>query len=363
MAPKPKPLPEGKLGNWLKSIDKSTTRGLYRSHVPRLLRLAAFVEKGNVNGDQLIEDAQKDMDAAWDRLLSGANQIKSIHSRRVSLIGARRFLRAELPRKYRQLVPELEIKKPRRTKPSVFVPWEQMLQICDACAKPYNKIFRLMLHCAWGVSEFLTFNTVETWNDVKAKLGGNTNVDRYRFNFTGRKSNEREWYSLIPAAILKDILSSDVEVPFRAPRTQERMGKGGVLLDMTRYNSVRRYMASAFKTGYRRSAVKTQGVPSVHELRDTFRTRASECRVSPDVAEFAMGHAIDDLNYNKVFYDAEYVWSELKKTYGPTLVTETQLATRDARMQTLESENKTLKAKLDSLEGRFETLAKAKFKK
>lgn len=170
-----------------------------------------------------------------------------------------------------------------------------------------------MLNCAWGVSEFLTFNTAETWNDVKAKLNGNGDVDYYRFNFTGRKSNEHEWYSLIPAAVLKDILSSDVEVPFRAPRTQERMGKGGILLDMTRYNSVRRYMASAFKTGYRRSAVKTQGVPSAHELRDTFRTRASECRVSPDVAEFAMGHAIDDLNYNKVFYDAKYVWLELKK--------------------------------------------------
>jgi hypothetical protein len=66
--------------------------------------------------------------------------------------------------------------------------------------------------------------------------------------------------------------------------------------------------------------------------------------------EFAMGHAIDDLNYNKVFFDAGYVWSELKKIYGPIAVTEDKLASRDRQIQQLRQENLDLKARLDRLE-------------
>ena len=122
------------------------------------------------------------------------------------------------------------------------------------------------------------------------------------------------------------------------------MGNGGVLLDMTRYNSVRRYMASAFKTGLKRSAVLVRGIPNVHEMRDSFRTRASECRVSADVAEFLLGHSIDELNYNKIFYDERYVWSELKKMFMST----------NAKVSALREEVEMQRRKIQELERRLE---------
>jgi hypothetical protein len=51
---------------------------------------------------------------------------------------------------------------------------------------------------------------------------------------------------------------------------------------------------------------------NMHELRDLFRTRWHRSGADPLVAEFALGHTVDPLGYNKVMEQPSYVLSQYK---------------------------------------------------
>jgi integrase len=50
-----------------------------------------------------------------------------------------------------------------------------------------------------------------------------------------------------------------------------------------------------------------------HELRDTFRTLWEKSGAATSVAEFAMGHVVDELGYNKAHHDEAWVRKEFRK--------------------------------------------------
>jgi hypothetical protein len=110
----------------------------------------------------------------------------------------------------------------------------------------------------------------------------------------------------------------------------------GILLDMDHYQPSRTYLETAFHTALRRAPITVSGRPSVHELRDCFRTRATQAECADEAAEFAMGHAVDPLGYRKATYDEKWQWTQLSKIYGPTTATTQQVTA-------LEQENKILK--------------------
>ncbi len=243
-----------------------------------------------------------------------------------------------------QVLPRVRIGKPELVKPKTRLTWDQALAVCGASSKPYNLTLKLMLHCGWGVSQFLKFNRPETWRNVKQFLASSPNAEYYRFDFTGRKQNRKEFYSLVPAFILREILTN-CQVPICAKyglsKSTNAKGKiskkktDGVPLDMDHYHSARVYLETAFRTAVKRAPVTVQGNPSVHELRDCFRTRAAKVECASDAAEFAMGHTIDPLNYNKIAYDEAWMWGQLRKIYGPQAASMDQLKERDLKIAEL----------------------------
>ena len=64
---------------------------------------------------------------------------------------------------------------------------------------------------------------------------------------------------------------------------------------------------------------------SLHELRDTYRTRAQKVGVDESAVEASMGHTLDSYGYNKVYTDLEWMWGELSKIYTANLVSKDEL--------------------------------------
>lgn len=353
---KPRVIEDTMLLDWLKTL-KPQTANAYRHSILRIL------DEMKVDARTLYERAEKDPVATWKEIKNAAKGIGSLHVRVLAQYAARRFL---LDQDDYLMLPRSHLKEPDLVKPPTYLSWDDAQKVCDAASSPYNLIFRVMRDSGWGSGEFLQFNKQQTWNAVKAKLTAPTPDQPYfRFGFKGRKKNRKPFYSLIPLKVLKDAVALEAKGKIKLPLSHRgRTGKTLSPLDDSHITTNRRYLSSAFRTALGRAAViLTQGSPTPHELRDSFLTRAIQTGCSASAANFVMGHVVDKLGYDKSSKDEAWLWSELSKVHGPAAVTEDALASRDARMQTLESENKTLKAKLDSLEGRFETLAKAKFKK
>jgi integrase len=353
---KPRIIEDKMLVDWLKTLKPQTARA-YQHSILRVL------DEMKVDSETLYKRAEKDPVATWKEIKKAAKGIGSLHVRVLAQYAARRFL---LDQDEYLILPRSHLTEPDLVKPPAYLSWEEAERVCDAASSPYNLVFRIMLHSGWGSGEFLQFNKEQTWVAVKAKVAAPTPDQPYfRFAFKGRKKNRKPFYSLVPLKVLKDCVALEAKGKIKLPLSHRgKSGKTLSPLDDSHITTNRRYLSSAFRTALKRATVTlTQGSPTPHELRDSFLTRAIQTGCSPSAANFVMGHVIDRLGYDKSSKDEKWVWSELSKIHGPAAVTEDALASRDARMRTLESENRDLKAKLDSLEGRFETLAKAKFRK
>jgi hypothetical protein len=240
--------------------------------------------------------------------------------------------------------------------------WEQAHAIAAAAARPYNLCFKLMLEAGWGIGEFLKFNTQDTWDQIKRFLAKNDRTEYFRYDFPSRKKNRYQFYSLIPIANLREIVDV-VEVPIKASRglnypEQKRTydSAKGVVLNTEKYHCSAIYLDNAWRTAKKRAPTQLAGSPPIHELRDTFRTRATQAGCATEAAEFAMGHTIDPLGYNKCFYDEKWMWTQLRKIHSPATVTEEALESRDQRIRDLEKQ-------VAQLTGLYETIAKSQITK
>ena len=329
--------------DWLKTL-KPQTANAYRHSILRVL------DEMKVDAKTLYERAEKDPAATWKQIKVAAKGIGSLHVRVLAQYAARRFL---LDQDEDLILPPSHLKEPDLVKPPAYLSWDEAQKVCDAASSPYNLIFRIMLHTGWGSGEFLQFNKQQTWNAVKASLAAPTRDSPYfRFAFKGRKKNRRPFYSLIPLKVLSDAVALEAKGKIKLPLSHRgRTGKTLSPLDDSHITTNRRYLSSAFRTALGRAAViLSQGSPTPHELRDSFLTRAIQTGCSDSAANFVMGHVIDRLGYNKCDKDEKWLWSELSKVHGPAAVTEDALTSRDARMHSLESENKDLKTRLERLE-------------
>ena len=80
-----------------------------------------------------------------------------------------------------------------------------------------------------------------------------------------------------------------------------------------------------------------KGQPTLHELRDTWRTKAAFVGCADDAAEFAMGHTIDPMHYKKVYLKEKWMWENLRKVEDPIL-TENDLQERDEVIQKMQTQ-------------------------
>lgn len=252
-------------------------------------------------------------------------------------------LRAFLKKNSLWNLPPTGLTEPTRVKEMTSLTWDQALAISGAASKPYNLVFKMMVHVGWGAGEFLKFNTAQNWQHIKDELGNGNGQEYVRVEMPrGRKKNRKPFYSLIPVGLLKEILASGIQIPITAShgyaldQNHKRTNKvAGIPLDMAHHGSARLYLEKAFATALKRAPITVTGKPTPHELRDTFRTRAQRMACEGTVAEFAMGHEIDPLGYNKIYVDEAYVWENLKKIYGPGAATPAQMAEVSEEIQQL----------------------------
>lgn len=113
--------------------------------------------------------------------------------------------------------------------------------------------------------------------------------------------------------MLREIIASEIPVPISTST--------GLHLNHNHYKRSLLYLDSAFNTAKARAPIPPlKGRVTLHEVRDVFRTRCTLCKVDYEPAEFALGHELDERGYQKCFNDEPYMWSELRKIYGPNLV-------------------------------------------
>jgi integrase len=276
---------------------------LYRAYCKRLIKNMGLTP------EQVLERAKTDINRLWTQAKNTNGMTAA--GRHKSLLAFRGFLRFN---GFYPPADKLSHKKQREErKKRGRLTWDEALSVCNAASKPYNMIFRLMLHAGWGASEFLEFNQAENWAGVKSYLTNNPQAEYYRFDFEGRKSNDQPFYSLIPATILREIIASEIPLPIGTIT--------GLQLGHAHYSAALNYLDSAFNTAKARAPIPPlKGRVTLHELRDVFRTRATLCKVDYEPAEFALGHELDERGYQKCFNDEPYMWSELRKVYGPSLL-------------------------------------------
>lgn len=324
--PDPDAIKESKVFQLWASGLTPNTRSVYIHYLAKLLRAA------NMQPEQVLQEAKTDLPNLLRTIKPYANTINSEKGRYTALYALRRFL---VDNGYEDL-PRARINKPHRVKPRTYLTWDQALAICAAASRPYNLMFKLMLHCGWGIGEFLAFNTKETWDRVKSYLASNPSAEYFRQDYPPRKTNPEGFYSLVPTMILKEMIGLGIPLPLCSKgRVVSGIQHDGVPLDMKHYHTAGEYTASAFNTARHRAAITVQGEPTQHDLRDTFRTRAAFVNCASDAAEFAMGHQIDKLQYNKAYYDESWVWTELKKIYGPVALTEVEYERRDKETKSI----------------------------
>jgi integrase len=283
---------------WLQEYDRETTRVVYKYRIKKIL------EPMKVTAKEFLETARGDPVNSWVQLK--AKTVKFPPMIRYNGFSAlRSFLAAN-----GVYVPQTRERRPFSNRTSNGISWEEAHAVIAAAPMPWSAIFKLMLYCAWGAREFLEFNTVEHWNEIKTKAAENPEGEYYKCNFPWRKSNGQPYFSLIPSCVIKQIIQANIPLPLTT--------KKGSKLDSTNYWNARLYLTNQFTKALKKSGIQRSwhGKVSMHDLRDTFRTRATIRQVVWEAKEFAMGHTVDKAGYDKSYYDEPWLWGELSKIYN-----------------------------------------------
>jgi integrase len=190
--------------------------------------------------------------------------------------------------------------------------WAQALEVCQAASPPYRFIFKLQLHCGWGIGELFQFNSAKNWENVRAWHQADPSAPYYRIDFPGRKSNNQPFYSLIPHKVIQEILDSGVKTPFV---TFDGKYPGRVL-DAENYHNSEVCLNSAFKRALKRTKIKVEGRLSPHDFRDCFRTECTLRNLPYEVGEFALGHTVDQRGYVQCYRDVPWLWNQISLLFG-----------------------------------------------
>ena len=283
------------LEDWLRGLDRPHTRQTYRTALKRLSDVTGLTP------GQMLAEAQANMKLFWIRVKAEAVTLTP-HMRNSACSALRSYLRA-----YGEFPPNDRLRHPRKVRHRARITWDQALRICDAASPPYRYMFRMQLHCGWGVGEFYEWNRPENWEQGKIAIHAYPPPEYYPFEFSRRKSNDQPFYTLIPAFLLNEIYTSDVQFPLCSRRGQP--------LGQEHYHTSQVNVSSAFKTALQRSGITANGHLSPHDFRDVFRTETTIKGVDYDAREFALGHTIDPRGYDKCYSDLAWLWKELSKLY------------------------------------------------
>ena len=291
--------------DWLDFFESPHTRATYGDHLTKLLSLMTLTP------EQCLESGRMDVNGLWTRAKVTSQPAFKPKGREAALNGLRNFLR------FNGIYPPHDrVKRGRVQKPMNRLTWPQALEICQAASPPYRFIFKLMLHCGWGIGEFFQFNSARNWESVRAWHQTEPTAPYYRIDFPDRKSNGQPSYSLIPHNVIQEIIDSGVKTPFL---TYDGKYPGRVL-NAENYHNSEVCLNSAFKRALKRTKIKVEGSLSPHDYRDCFKTECTLRNLPYEVGEFALHHTVDQRGYEKCYRDVPWLWSQVSRlfdTAGP----------------------------------------------
>lgn len=276
---------------WIQGLESDTTRETYGYAIKKLL--AAM----NITGREALTRAREDSTDFWNAAKSTAAKFPA-SGRHKALNALRTFLRSN-----GVYPPWDRLRFPKRKK-AAALSWSEALGVVHVARPPYSLIINLMLHCGWGVQQFLLTNTPECWNSIRTFLAKNPEASYYRQDLESRKASPQPFYSLIPGKLLREISQSTTPLPFVTRR--------GAQLSMENYKSSRIALDSAWKEALTRAGRERF---KLHELRDTFKTAGTRSGAAYETTEFALGHQLDPRGYEKCWSDEPWMWSEISKIY------------------------------------------------
>ncbi len=186
---------------------------------------------------------------------------------------------------------------------------KNMVLSCKPC---YQAVYLCLFMGGMGLEELHYWSRTD-WPALKEALRHDPEI--IRVDLPGRKmaKNERPYYTFIGGDALDALRRWVKERPPEAEgiftdqfgRTLSKKAIGLYWL--------RHLRMLGLATRDKSQGVRTRTGRNPHELRDSFRTAWAKSPASPDVAEFMLGHQIDELGYNKCFTDEGFMRREYLK--------------------------------------------------
>lgn len=213
--------------------------------------------------------------------------------------------RAELPRD-----PGYNI---RSKKPPVrgTLTIEELKQVCLKSNKTYRAIFLSMFQGGMDQSSFLYWNE-NGHNDLVKQLKEGREI--IKVDLPGRKQtrNKKPFYSFIgPDSVnaIRDYLKTRPNI--EGPIFLNQFGES-IKSKALRMYWIRKIKQLGLVEEKNNPGPGTRYGKNLHEVRDLFRSQWSKSPASHVVAEYCMGHVIDDLGYDKSFRDVDYYREQYK---------------------------------------------------
>lgn len=243
----------------------------------------------------------------------------------------------------------------RSTKPPVrgTLTLDELKQVCLKANKTYRAVFLSMFQGAMDQASFVYWN-MNGYSDLVKQL--REGKDIIKIDLPGRKKsrNARNFYSFLgrdAVEAIRDYLKTRPK-----PKGENvciftnQYGK-----PITSKQSLRIYWLRKLKN---LGLVDESAPPkyssrtgkNLHELRDLFRSQWSKSPASHVVAEFCMGHQIDELGYDKSYRDTDFYLAEYRKAQDHLNIMSSEVPfglVKQDKILELERENQELREKLE----------------
>jgi hypothetical protein len=193
---------------------------------------------------------------------------------------------------------------------------EELRQMVISSNKCYRAIWLCMFMGGMGQDEFIYWSNngaEKLQEDLKKSL------DPIIVNLPGRKSlkYERPYYTIITGDALEALKEYWKEKNKTEKEKTKTIFTNQYLAPVTKtaiYAYWRRHLESQdIITPPKEADSSTRYGRGPHELRDLFRSQWEKSPAKGSVAEFMMGHVIDELGYNQAYRDRNWVLKEYHK--------------------------------------------------
>ncbi len=210
-----------------------------------------------------------------------------------------------------------------------YITLEQANAIIGTMKEPYRTLFTIAKYAGMGNSELVYLNRL--WPSLRKQLRVGT--DPIRVDYGRRKSNNKPFFTLIPARLLRPY-EQYTENPFQSK--DEGKGRKAGLKPVRDYD-----LWIAWRAGRKRAGITEDVRP--HHLRDLLITTGYALGLRKESTDFMVGHQVDPNGYLQIVNAPDTVvkeWRKIEKFLDSGLDPETsqELASQSQQISALQTE-------------------------